>query len=244
VPEQLRPITPIKLKAITPGPVGEDLPKFEMVDPSSLLIEPSYQRQTSNKSLRLIGRIVANWDWTRMKPPICARNEKGQLVVMDGQHTAIAAASHPGIKQIPVMVVNAPTTNRRAMSFISHNTARVKVTELHLHHAAVEAGEELAVAIHDACTKAKVKLLRHPPPHNEFGEGEVIAIAALRMIVKDKGANGGARVLRILNDAGRMPIGASEMKAVYYFIYHFSKKSGQTITDEELSAIIVTKDQK
>jgi hypothetical protein len=120
----------------------------------------------------------------------------------------------------------------------------VNVTALHLHHAGVEAGDELAVAINDACTKAKVKLLRHPPPHNEFGEGEVIAIAALRMIVKDKGANGGARVLKILNNAGRMPIGATEMKAVYYFIYNFSKNAGLTISDDELSETIVTKDQK
>lgn len=152
-----------------------------------------------------------------MKPPICARNDKGQLVVMDGQHTAIAAASHPDIKQIPVMIVNASSKNARATSFISHNTDRVNVTALHLHHAAVKAGDELAVAIADACAKAKVKLLRHPPPQNEFGEGEVIAISALRMVVKDKGANGGARVLKVLNNAGRMPIGATEMKAVYYF---------------------------
>lgn len=102
MPEQLRHIAPIKLKAVTPGPIGKDIPKFEMVDPTSLLVEPSYQRDTSNSSLKLIGRMVANWDWARMKPPICAKNDKGQLVVMDGQHTAIAAASHPGIKQIPV----------------------------------------------------------------------------------------------------------------------------------------------
>jgi hypothetical protein len=64
------------------------------------------------------------------------------------------------------------------------------------------------------------------------------------MIVKDKGANGGARVLKILNNAGRMPIGATEMKAVYYFIYNFSKNAGLTISDDELSETIVTKDQK
>ena len=111
------------------------------------------------------------------------------------------------------------------------------VTALHLHHAGVEAGDELAVAINDACTKAKVKLLRHPPPHNDFEEGEVIAIAALRMIVKDKGANVGARVLKILNNAGRIPIGAN-------FVYDFSKNAGVSVSDDELSEIIVTKDQK
>jgi hypothetical protein len=113
----------------------------------------------------------------------------------------------------------------------------VDVTALHLHHAGVEAGDELAVAINDACTKAKVKLLRHPPPHNDFEEGEVIAIAALRMIAKDKGANGGARVLKILNNAGRIPIGAN-------FVYDFSKNAGVSVSDDELSEIIVTKDQK
>jgi hypothetical protein len=52
MPEQLRPITPIKLKAVAPGPIGKDIPKFEMVDPTSLLVEPSYQRDTSNSSLK------------------------------------------------------------------------------------------------------------------------------------------------------------------------------------------------
>ena len=77
MPEQLRHIAPIKLKAVTPGPIGKDLPKFEMVDPTSLLVEPNYQRDTSNSSLKLIGRMVANWDWARMKPPICVPCDKG-----------------------------------------------------------------------------------------------------------------------------------------------------------------------
>jgi hypothetical protein len=42
---------------------------------------------------------VANWDWRRFKPPVVARTATG-LEVIDGQHTAIAAASHPDVLQI------------------------------------------------------------------------------------------------------------------------------------------------
>jgi hypothetical protein len=83
--------------------------------------------------VKLIRKIVQTWDWSRMKPPICARDESGRLFVVDGQHTSIAAARHPGIKKIPVMIVNVDTVEGRASAFIGHNRDRVAMTSMQLH---------------------------------------------------------------------------------------------------------------
>jgi len=69
-----------------------------------------------------------------------------------------------------------------------------------------------------------------------------MAVKALRIIVEDKGAPGGARILKILDSAGRVPIKSSEMKAVHYFLYVFQNKMGSTISDADLVEIIASKD--
>ncbi|MGO7815405.1 hypothetical protein ACC674_38205, partial [Rhizobium ruizarguesonis] len=52
------------------------------------------------------------------------------LKVLDGQHTAIAAASNPHIDVIPVMIVDAEDTVSQAKAFIGQNTERLGVTTL------------------------------------------------------------------------------------------------------------------
>ena len=66
---------------------------------------------------------------------------EGQTVlkVIDGQHTAIACASHPSIELIPVMIVEAADTAVQAAAFVGQNTERLGVTALQIHRAAVVA---------------------------------------------------------------------------------------------------------
>ncbi len=61
-----RPIAPIEINGFEPG--GEPAtakPIFEWVDPGTLLVDDSYQRDLSRRSLALIRRIVAKWSWRR-----------------------------------------------------------------------------------------------------------------------------------------------------------------------------------
>ena len=59
------------------------------------------------------------FDWLHIKPPVCARGTNNKLCVIDGQHTAIVAASR-GVATIPVMIVEAPEIARRARAFVAH----------------------------------------------------------------------------------------------------------------------------
>lgn len=211
--DSLREIAPIDvshLDLVAP-PTGE--PIFERVDPRTLLIDGSYQRDLSPASLRLIERIAANWDWRRFKPPVVAFADGG-LQIIDGQHTSIAAASRADIAAIPIMVVEAPAIEARAGAFIGHNKDRLAVSPMQLHHAAVAAGEPEAVTIENVCTAAGVHLVRSPYGGYNYGAGDSVAIAAIRSLIRAQGPDLACDLLKILVAAELAPLKADHIKAV------------------------------
>lgn len=123
----LRPIVPLPLPRMKPATLGS-LPEIRWVDPTTLHVEETYQRNLSPASMRHIRKIVVEWDWSKFKPPTCVEADDGNLVVTDGQHTAIAAASHGGIPKIPVIISTADGMARRAAAFISHNSNNLRLT--------------------------------------------------------------------------------------------------------------------
>lgn len=207
---QIRPIDVSHLK-LTPPATGE--PIFERVDPRTLLVDGSYQRDLSPASLKLIERIASNWDWRRFKPPVVAFADGG-LQIIDGQHTSIAAASRPDIPAIPIMVVEAPAIEARAGAFIGHNKDRLAVSAMQLHHAAVAAGDVEAMAIEGVCREAGVGLVRSPYGAYRYKVGETIAISAISALMKAQGVAKARELLKVLVSAGLGPIKADHIKAV------------------------------
>jgi len=216
---ELRPVQPLPIPDVVPGDISEHRPDFKWVKPESLRVEGRYQRDLSRRSVKLIKHVVTVWDWGRMKPPICAYNEASELVVIDGQHTAIAAASHPALDEIPVMIVKNSEIKGRASAFIGHNKDRVQVTAPQLYYASLEAGDDVAVALNEACERAGAVIRRNPPPNGNWKVGETVAVGALRKVVELKGKAGGCRVLKILMNARRAPISALEVQTVQALLY-------------------------
>ena len=112
-----RPIAPIAINRFEPGGTPRAYPIFEDVDPSMLLGDDGYQRDSSERSLKLVRKIVAGWDWAKFKSPVAVLTDAG-LELIEGQHTAIAAATHPDIEKIPVMIVDEKQWEDRASAFI------------------------------------------------------------------------------------------------------------------------------
>jgi hypothetical protein len=208
----LRPIASTALADLEPGGTPRAKPIFEWVAPTRLLVDEGYQRNLGERSMRLIRKIVSNWDWARFKPPVCVLTDAG-LECLDGQTTAIAAATHPDIDQIPVMIVEATERADRAAAFIGHNVDRVTVTATQIHAAAVTAGDEAAVAIERACEAAGVTILK-AKPGSGFKPGQTVAVAAIGAVVARRGEEEAARYLRILVEAGAAPVAAHQIKAV------------------------------
>lgn len=194
--EGVRPIASITVAQKRDALLSEP-PELRLVSPTSLRVEPAYQRDLSGKSIKLIRKIVIGFDWIKFKPPICAETPDG-LFVIDGQHTAIAAASHPEIKTIPVMVVKAVRIERRAEAFVAHNRDRLTMTPAQVFYGDVAAGRQDAIAVLKAVTAAGGAIPRLPVQRNYAKPGQVTAVGELRKLC---GAGGAALVERIVRIA-------------------------------------------
>lgn len=212
-----RPIAPLEMPDVTPAAPATKPPVFMMVRPAELLVDEAYQRGLSDASVRLIRRIVAEWDWRKYKAPVVAMTDEGP-VLLDGQHTATAAASHPAIDEIPVLLVEAAEQREQAEAFVGINTTRLGITAAQLHHANVAAGDEAARAIDRVCAQAGIRVLRLPPSRGVYKPGETIAVAAVGGLVSRQGEVIAAQVLGILAGVGYGPVTGAHIRAVEHLI--------------------------
>lgn len=203
-----RKVTPVSITGATPAVLAGSRPRFVMADPKTLLVDETYQRNLSEKSLRLIRKIVAEWSWRKFSPPVAAETPAG-LELIDGQHTAIAAASHPTVGHIPVMVVDAVSLEDRARAFVSHNTDRLGMTAMQLHYAAVAGGVPANLEIDQVAKVAGVIILRVSPAKGVYKPGETIAVAAIGALISKRG---GGVSQRDPAGPGRRRIGADQRR--------------------------------
>ena len=214
----LRQIKALTLPDITPAAISDPVPEIRWVRPDTLWVDEKYQRDLSERSIRLIRRIVAEWDWASFTPPKAVEVD-GKLHVTDGQHTAVGAACHPEVDLIPVVVASAKEAEHRAMAFVRHNRDRVQVTPTQLHLAMVAAGDPDAVTVAQVCDRAGVTILKSVPGNGLFKEGQTMAVAALRKLVNHRYAIGARKVLDVCVAAKLAPIGADAIKAVELILY-------------------------
>lgn len=199
-------------------PIAEPIPVVEWVDPTVLLVNEAYQRGMREKSIRLIRKIVQDFSWRKFKPPIVTKTDKGYEVI-DGQHTATATASHPGIKKIPVLVVQTFTQEARAEAFIGQNRDRLGITPQQLFFSSVAAGDEDAKTVKNVCDAAGVEIVKYPPQGGKFKPRSTIAISALGGIVKRRHPHGARRILTILAGTESAPITMNQIKAVESLLF-------------------------
>lgn len=223
MPDTIRQIAPVSTAGLVPQKPSTGMPICEHADPASLFVDPAYQRDIGERGLRQIRKIIEKFDWAKFKPPICAYSEADGvtvLKVLDGQHTAIAAASNPFIHEIPIMIVEAEDTVAQAKAFIGQNADRVTVTNLQLHQAALAAGDEDAKTLDEVCRKAGVTILKRPGAYDRAASRETIAIGAIRQLIARRGDKLAREILEVLANAERGPITAPHIKAVEFLLTH------------------------
>lgn len=204
---EARRIEPIQMPSGSkPAAIASFAPQMRMVKPGELLVEPRYQRDLSGKSIKLIRKIVSSWDWAKFKPPIVADTKDG-LFVIDGQHTAIAAASHSGVTQIPVMIASADLLVKRAEAFVSHNRDRIAMTPHQIFHAELAAGSAVASAMAALAKKTGAIIPRSAPLRGKAKPGQVLAVQECTRIYNAHGAAVLERVFRIAVAAELAPLG-------------------------------------
>jgi hypothetical protein len=238
--DNIRPIAPVSLAGLTPQAPETGIPICEVVDPTSLYVDPAYQRNVSEKGMRQIRRIIEGFDWAKFKPPICAYAEcEGRTIlkVLDGQHTAIAAASNPHVRSIPIMIVEAEDTVAQAKAFIGQNTDRLGVTTLQLHQAALAAADEDAQTLELVCSRANIKILKTTNAYTGTGSRQTIAIKQIEALVGRRGPKLAREILDVLANAERGPLTAPQIKAVELLMT--DPEYADLITPEDLTNAIV-----
>jgi hypothetical protein len=214
----LRRIEPVSIGGLKPHAPSTGQPIMEYVNPRDLYIDPAYQRSIGERGLKQIRKIIENFEWSKFKLPTCCYSENFKaetvLFVLDGQHTAIACASHPSIETIPVQIVEAATVEEQAEAFIGLNTERLGVTSLQLHQAATVAGDAMALRMEDICRNAGVTILRAAPGSGKFKPHDTVAVQAVGSLILRRGDELAGRVLDVLSRAQLAPITAPHIKAV------------------------------
>lgn len=200
-PLTLRRVQPITLNTKPTRAIGAP-PEIVWVAPTDLLIEAGYQRDLSNASMKLIRKIVATWDWAKMKPPIVAERD-GVLAIIDGQHTAIAAATL-GIPLLPVVKSSIDAVAERATAFVAHNRDRVAMTALQIFHAAVLAGDPAACALERLAKETGASFPRTAPTRGKAGQ--IVAVQQITRAFTAHGENVTRRIMTICVGAGIAPV--------------------------------------
>lgn len=186
------------LKSVTPECAPGDKPTMEWISIAKLYVDDRYQRNVLEKGLTNVYAIARQFDWRKFTPVIVARNG-GRFAIVDGQHRSYGAALR-GIDAVPCLVIDA-TFEEQAAAFAAINTRVTRISELHVHHAAVAAGDGDAAALADACRAAGVEICRYPVPENKMKPGQTLAIGALRKSMKLQGATIVQAALRGMMDA-------------------------------------------
>lgn len=209
-----------RLRKILPLPVPADvepptdlgkIPELHWTAPTDLFVDETYQRELTQRSGRLIRKMMAQFAWNRFKPPIVVRTG-GKLHVVDGQHTAIVAASLR-IEKIPIFVVSADKIDERARAFVGHNSDRIVVPPIAIFKALLAAGDPDALDVANVCRRAGVRI-RALSMTTIARPGDTAAVNQIGKLVKRRGVIRARQVLEVLAAAKRTPIAAAEIAAV------------------------------
>lgn len=231
----LRPVKPIieaSNKPLKRAPIPPP-PKIAWLNVDQLVIDESYQRALSEKGIRLIRRLVESWDWNCFKPLSVAAAADGRYEVIDGQHTAIAAATHGSIEMLPCVVLTADTKAARAAAFVGINRDRTALTPYALYRAKLAAGDEEAVAVDEALAVSGGTLRESYRYDDEAVVGEVYSISTLLRIVRGHGKNRLARLMKMAIAAKIGPVPASLLKGLNEIV-----SAPGTPSDDDLVAVL------
>lgn len=235
---ELRPIAALHRGGLTPAAIAPR-PRLEWIPLGDLRVDGSYQRQLSERSVTLIRRIVEGWDWARVKPLSVVSLPDGTFEVLDGQHTATAAATHGGIDALPCLVAPDRSKAEKAATFVGLNRDRVAMTPLATFWAQVEAGDPVAVATAEGAAGGGLSILRKPAGNGVYRSGDTVAVASLRAIATRKGAPGVKRAAQICAAAKLAPAGAVLLAALAHLLW--SREYSGEVPDARIAAIIRTK---
>ena len=230
---ELRPILGLEFKGLTPADVTQSkFPRLEWISIDLLLINGAYQRSLSKMSLQSIRRIAENFNWARLKALSVTPVEGGYFEVVDGQHTAIAAATHGEIEELPCLISTSRDLSQRAGDFVGLNKDRVAIHPLQLYRAELAAGEEIATEVDQGVRWGGGRVVSSTSAA-ELRPGDCCAIQGLKSLAKTGGPAYVKRVVALAVRAELAPLTANMIGALRALIWQdeFSEVGDDAIVD-------------
>ncbi len=233
--EKLTRVHPLKRHDLVPRPIDEmgPPPVLIWIPLKDLVIDHSYQRELTKASMRLIRKMVAEFDWATMKAINVVERGDGRFEVIDGQHTAVAAATHGEVNELPALVCEPLTKVEKARAFVGINTNRMRMSGLQVFWAEVAAGDDVSMAVVAGAVKGNARVLRSQPQTGVYKQGDTLAVKALKMVAKNKGKAGVAHVLRLGVRAKIVPITALAIKSFGHVLWA-SEYDGRRPSDDQI----------
>ncbi len=196
---------------------GAPEPTIEWGDPCDLYVDEDYQRTISPAGLALIRRVGnGTFSWRKLKLPVVTLNPEGLRVIIDGQHTAIMAATR-GINRIPWFLVETFGLEDQADAFVGQNRNRTPISAMQEHKAKVAAGDEFAKSIDLVLESTGIELLMFKAM--AFKPGQTMALGAISTLVRRRKVEDAIRCLRVLVKAQLAPVEANHIKAVEQLMF-------------------------
>lgn len=184
--QKLEKIQPIRLGQLTPATLPPR-PTLRWVPIDALRINRAYQRSMSERSVRLVRRMVERFDFARLKALSVLDLGDGTYEVLDGQHTAIAAMTHGGVHQLPCLISASRTTAEAAAAFVDLNRDRVSLTALQIFWAEVAAGDEVACDVAKGVEKGGGRIPKVQTAAGYHQVGDVTSLGTLKKIAMEGG---------------------------------------------------------
>lgn len=156
-------------------------PILQWIKIADLVVDDGYQRPIYGAGAGNVRRIVDSFCWSKFAPVIVAPVEGGKFAIIDGQHRTTAAAIC-GIESVPCQVVIA-SASEQAEAFRAINGQVTRIHALALQHAALQSGDEEALAVEEAARAGGVTIVRYPK--QMLSAGETMALGTIRNGVRE-----------------------------------------------------------
>lgn len=210
--------TPIQPSATlgTPG-------KVKWLDIRDLYIDPRYQRAVLAPGRKNIGRIVKGFNWALFSPLVVAHRGKGadgrdRYAIIDGQHRAMAAKTHGGIRDVPCLVIfGGPAVEARAFAIINGQVTSIMPT--YIHAARVMAGEPDALELDRVCKVAGVRILKSGNGVAYMKPGDTMAITTLEKCLSRYGSDTLITALQCVTETGKGNVGMLNIAVIHGLCY-------------------------
>lgn len=187
-------------------------PTLEWINVDEIDIDRNYQRDVHPA---LVKKIALNFNWANFQAPTLVKRPNGKYMVVDGQHRVAAAALHPQITQIPVLVQETDgEIEQEAKSFVAINTNRRNINQIEKYHAALTAKDADALLMKQVVESVGCKIVDY---HGQTSPRATSAVVRLSTIIKKFGEQAAKNMLTCITDAfpnHNAPLAANLMFAV------------------------------